>query len=160
MQLKTSRVIMPRRTTHIGAGALCGIAAGVFTAESLPKKYQGLHFVCVTIGGVFGGVAPDLLEPALSPHHRSLFHSLAVGGAATSGLMSDWQAKCHEMAADCTSRAQLAPLGSRQRSSEEMNAFLWRVIAGLLIGFLVGYMSHLALDGTTQKGLPLLLAGL
>lgn len=34
-------------------------------------------------------------------------------------------------------------------------ASLWQMAAGALAGALAGYLSHLALDATTPKGLPL-----
>ena len=151
---------MPRRPTHISAGCISGLTAGILTSKQLPSEHQLLHVVCATIGGALGGLAPDSLEPALSPHHRSLFHSLAVGGVATSGLVANWQASCHEAAAACLSRAEQAPVGSPQRSEEETKALFWRAVAGLLVGFLAGYLSHLALDAGTANSLPLLVSGL
>jgi hypothetical protein len=153
------RAEMPRRPTHITAGCISGLAAGILTSKKLPTDHQLLHVVCATIGGTIGGLAPDSLEPALSPHHRSLFHSLAVGSAAGSGLIANWQARCHEAAAACVSRAEQAPLGSAQRSEEEAKALLWRAVAGLLVGFLAGYLSHLALDAGTSSSLPLFVNG-
>jgi hypothetical protein len=150
---------MPRRPTHISAGCISGLAAGILTSKQLPSEHQLLHLVCATIGGTIGGLAPDSVEPALSPHHRSLFHSLALGGAASSGLIANWQARCHEAAAACISRAEQSPLGSAQRSDEETKALLWRGVAGLLVGFLAGYLSHLALDAGTSASLPLLVNG-
>lgn len=68
---------------------------------------------------------PDILEPATSPNHRALFHSLACGGAMTYGAFGK-----HTTAWDASKRfaVQTAALS---------------------------YLSHLVLDGVTPKGLPL-----
>lgn len=73
---------------------------------------------------------PDILEPAVNPHHRQFFHSLAFAGLLiVSGIaLYDWQPETDE-------------------------GRFWRK-AGL-IG-LGAYLCHLALDATTPRSLPLL----
>ncbi len=73
---------------------------------------------------------PDILEPAVNPHHRQFFHSLAFGGLLIAGgkALYDWQPETDE-------------------------GRFWRK-AGL-IG-LGAYLCHLALDATTPRSLPLL----
>ena len=79
------------------------------------------------LGGAAGAIAPDVLEPALHPNHRSLFHSLAAGGATTAGLKGLYE-------------------------TVSMDPYL-RLFARSL---LVGYLSHLVLDSSTPRGLPVL----
>jgi membrane-bound metal-dependent hydrolase YbcI (DUF457 family) len=73
---------------------------------------------------------PDILEPAVTPHHRQFFHSLAFAGLliAAGKALYDWQPETDE-------------------------GRFWRK-AGL-IG-LGAYLCHLALDATTPRSLPLL----
>jgi membrane-bound metal-dependent hydrolase YbcI (DUF457 family) len=150
---------MPRKPAHVAAGLAAGIGAGFATARHLPDEDQFLHVAFAGIGGAVGGLAPDWLEPGSNPNHRNVFHSLLAAGGITAAALADWQSSCHRASAECLSRAQLAPLGSSERSNEQMKAFLWRVLAGLIIGFLAGYASHLALDAGTAKSLPLLFNG-
>lgn len=150
---------MPRRPTHLAIGSMSGVATGVVTSSLLPREHQLVHVVFAGIGGALGGLAPDVLEPAVSPNHRSLFHSVgAAGGLWTAGF-TEWQADCHRAAAVCDTRACSATDGSQERSNEEIKAFLWRALAGLSAGFLAGYASHLVLDAATTRSLPLLING-
>jgi len=72
---------------------------------------------------------PDVLEPAISPHHRQFCHSAAFAALVTSGMkkLYDW--------------VPTTP-------GEE---FMRDVL--LSVGF--GYMAHLCADSTTAMGLPL-----
>jgi membrane-bound metal-dependent hydrolase YbcI (DUF457 family) len=84
-------------------------------------------------GAGFAAVAtnlPDIMEPAVNPHHRQFFHSLAFAGLliVAGKALYDWQPETDE-------------------------GRFWRK-AGL-IG-LGAYMCHLALDATTPRSLPLL----
>jgi hypothetical protein len=42
-----------------------------------------------------------------------------------------------------------------ERAGAEWEALFWRTMAGFLIGFVVGYSSHLLLDAATARGLPI-----
>lgn len=84
--------------------------------------------LCTGIG-IFSGIAPDLLEPALHPNHRQFFHSLTAGGAIVA------------------TGSQLCG-----RENLKLDEFT-KVLAACAV---VGYVCHLLLDGSTPKGLPLL----
>lgn len=73
---------------------------------------------------------PDLIEPAVNPHHRQFFHSLAFAGMLIVGgkALYDWQPQTDD-------------------------GRFWRKVG--LIG-LGAYLCHLALDATTPRSLPLL----
>ena len=150
---------MPRRPTHLAIGGASGVVTGVLTCGLLPKEHQLLHVAFAGIGGTLGGLAPDVLEPAICPNHRSLFHSLAAAGGVGAAGFAEWQADCYRAASACDERARYAPLGSSERSNEEIKAFLWRALAGLIVGFLAGYASHLILDAATPKSLPIIANG-
>lgn len=72
---------------------------------------------------------PDVLEPAVDPHHRQFFHSVACAALVTAG----WKA-LHEW----------------QPQSEEGR--FWRKVAMIGAG---AYLCHLALDALTARSLPL-----
>lgn len=77
-----------RRAAHLWTGA--GVAAGI---ELLDCYINGREVdwwrVLIACGtGAAAAAAPDLLEPAMHPNHRSLLHSLVAGGASTYGLVA------------------------------------------------------------------------
>lgn len=126
------------------------------TTERVPTNDKFLYVLFAGIGGSIGGAAPDWLEPGIHPNHRNVFHSLLVGGGITAAALADCQAFCHRASMACLHRAQCAPPGSSARETEQLKATGWTILAGLIVGFLAGYVSHLALDARTAKSLPLL----
>lgn len=131
---------MPNRKVHIKAGAITGgLAAG---GRSLHLEIQkqstflnynidwGKVLIDTLLGtgvGCIGGALPDILEPATSPFHRDFFHSQSVGGAVVYGI--------HQM-----------EQGSLN-IPDELKPVAWAAGAS--------YLSHLALDGQTPMGLPI-----
>jgi len=71
---------MPNRPTHQTVGALAGGAMAAARAHGVEDS----QFLAETIGGIVGGwvggVLPDILEPATSPHHRKVMHSVVAAG--------------------------------------------------------------------------------
>ena len=117
--------------TLVRAAATFGLPA----SEPLPWPVATVYFLCALLGGI----APDLDKPrglwsrilasVVLGGHRHLSHSL-LGAALAAGIVA-------------LVLALLAPL------------FAFPV--GLLwIGFVAGYLSHLAADGFTHDGVPLL----
>jgi membrane-bound metal-dependent hydrolase YbcI (DUF457 family) len=147
---------MPNRNAHLIGGGVAGLAAGLYATRALPEHQRGIEIVSAVVGGLIGGVLPDVLEPATSPNHRAEFHSLVMGMGVGAAATAEWQARCRARALECDGRAALLVEGSPERSSEEAAAFWWRVLAGLLVGFLAGYGSHLVMDFTTTRALPLI----
>ena len=112
---------------HLVTGATVGALSIV-----LLNKGNGLEtkFEDVAIGLFFGGLAglvPDLLEPATNPHHRGMCHSIVIAGLV---IWATWK------------------LHSNPNLSIDQKKFL-SIIAG-------GYLSHLAVDGLTPMGLPII----
>jgi len=113
--------------THLAAGLLCGVFVEV--AYSLATKRQVIlsNLALSGLAGALSAALPDVLEPAVDPNHRSLCH----GGLAVCGVA----------------------YGLRKVvTTAEMPDWL----GALARGALVGYASHLVLDATSPKGLPLL----
>ena len=75
--------------------------------------------------GMIGGLLPDLLEPAIHPNHRRFFHSYAV-----TALLAD--------ANHCVSQQTQMP--AERRAAIHLIS--------------LGFLSHLAADAHTPKGLP------
>src|SRR5690242_12658174 len=136
---------MPNRSTHATVGSISGGTFAVLRAADAPAP----HLIVEAIGGLFGGwlggILPDVLEPATSPNHRQLAHSVVAGGALTFAQLSEWQASCR-LSADAAAQCALSlPFGSDERRSAEWDALLWRLLAGVLVGLVAGYASHLVL---------------
>ncbi len=108
-----------------------GVLASAFYLLYKLSKDQPINFwevLAVGLSGAVVALVPDMLEPATNPNHRSLFHS-----GATLGLISYGGNKI----------LQNTQLTENQKA--------WLLSLG------VAYGSHLALDGTTPKSIPLLI---
>lgn len=145
---------MPGRTTHAQAGAIAGAAVAAYRSRHATGDQQIAETVGGILGGLLGGMLPDLLEPATTPNHRSVAHSAVAAGTLTFARVAEWQARCRTAAEGAAKRSLLHPIGSPERNSAEWDAMLWRLVAGFLVGLVVGYGSHLLLDAGTPRGLP------
>lgn len=118
---------MARSATHVAAGAVAATAAYLLFCWMTEREItlRGLLGSGLA-GGVFA-LVPDILEPALSPNHRQLFHSVAVLGALGYG---NYKAVTSQ---SVTNDGKL----------------------GILITS-VGYGSHLLMDSFTPKSTPFL----
>jgi inner membrane protein len=114
-------------TAHRLGATIALAAAGVATAETPDAKLP--RAAIAGIGGYCCGTLPDLLEPATNPHHRQFFHSLAFAVLLGYGTYKLYQWQPESSAGE-----------------------LVRVL-GLLAGG--AYLTHLALDATTKRSLPL-----
>lgn len=113
--------------------AVIGAIAGGGTYLAMCSYYHrppsfGEFLFCAGIG-LLSGSAPDLLEPAVHPHHRQLAHSFTTGGVLAKFAVE----KC----------------GSANCEWEEFSKIA--VACGI-----AGYVSHLAADACTPRCLPLL----
>ncbi|MCW4005243.1 MAG: metal-dependent hydrolase [Candidatus Bathyarchaeota archaeon] len=112
--------------------AICGgLVSGAFYLFYKLYKNQEINFwEMLAVGAVGAAVAvlPDVIEPATNPNHRSVFHS-----GTTLGLIALGNNKI----------LQTEQLTENQKA--------WLLSLGL------AYSSHLVLDGTTPKSIPLLI---
>ena len=131
---------MPNLKRHLTVGAVVG--GGANLAWQLAKMYSSpippkglwetiecidfVQLAAFAAGGAAIAALPDLLEPATSPNHRALFHSLACGGVIC-----------------------FAAFGKHTEDMEPGAKHSLRVAA-------LSYLSHLFLDGGTPKGLPII----
>lgn len=118
---------MANRKQHAVVAAALGLGVYAFRCHRSAERFTLLGALKATAVTVLGGLVPDVLEPALHPNHRSFCHSVSGGGLLAGG----------------------AGVASRNiQLGEELTFY-----AGL---FVLGYISHLLLDSTTPKGVPLL----
>ena len=119
------------RPQHMIAGACVSTAVYLYVMSLLGEQpYWGELLLCAS-GGAAVGILPDVFEPALSPHHRSFFHSVFVLGVL--GYLS-------------------------YRYYHKQNLSGGRVTA-VLNALGAAYGSHLVLDACTAMGLPWLKRG-
>ena len=115
------------------AHAVMGATAGFATALAEKDEVQAnpeLLIAAPAVGLLFGK-SPDVIEPAFkNPNHRQFFHSIAFACAVGFGLKKvyDWEPE----------------------DGFEKAIRLLTLCAG------IGYLSHLMLDATTPKSLPLI----
>jgi uncharacterized membrane protein YeaQ/YmgE (transglycosylase-associated protein family) len=146
---------MPRRNEHAVIGALVGALTAVARASEQPENGKTAEVMGGIVGGWVGGIMPDVIEPATTPHHRDIAHSFVTGVSIALAKLAEWQARCRQRAQLLEVSIQGMPAGP-ERSHCELDAFAWRFVAGALVGFAAGYISHLVLDGATKRGIPLL----
>ncbi len=119
---------MANGMTHSIVGGMSGLAVSLIDTDD---NGQATHNPLIsTAVGTIVGKLPDILEPALNPHHRQFFHSIAVLVALGYSVKKvyEWQPE------------------------DEVETFFKTVL--LCAG--AGYISHLLLDATTPRSLPLL----
>lgn len=118
---------MASAAVHAIAGVASGAIALAVTDQN--DSEQAASPLLGGLGGLVGGKLPDIFEPATSPNHRRFCHSVAfaVGVGVATYKLYKWQ------------------------PTDAWGEFL-RVL-GVAVG--VGYLSHLLLDLTTPKSLPL-----
>jgi inner membrane protein len=119
---------MPNALTHQSVAA---IAVGAWIAQM--EARVGKKTLAPVGGAVFAAACtnlPDILEPAIHPHHRQVFHSLVFAGLLGLGMykLSEWETKTDQ---------------------EKFLKFCLLVAGG-------AYLIHLALDACTSRSLPLI----
>lgn len=119
---------MPNALTHQFVAALT-VGAWVAQSEATERKKTMAPLGGAALAAISTNL-PDKLEPAINPHHRQFFHSLAFAGLL--GLciyrLYEWETKT---------------------TQEELIKFCLLVVGG-------SYLIHLAMDACTSRSLPLL----
>ena len=112
--------------------AHCAVAAVVTGAVILLIEAQEKKQTLAPIGGsllaTISTNIPDMLEPAIHPHHRQFFHSFAFAALIGGGMcqLYEWEA---------------------ETELEKLAKFCLLVAGG-------SYLIHLALDAGTKRSLP------
>ena len=129
---------MPNFKKHVTVGAVVGGGGNflwqlsqLYASAEPPKNLWDalgqIDYGKVAIfaaGGAACAALPDILEPATSPNHRELFHSISCAGVVSYGAFGKH---------------------SQAWSVEDRHAIRMAALS---------YLSHLWLDGETPKGLP------
>lgn len=118
---------MANGTTHKLAGGAVGLA--VFLVDRNDGSAI-INPVASAAAGSFFAALPDIIEPATNPHHRQFFHSLVVFSVIGIGVKKVYNWK---------------PSRAHHKTLRAIS-----LIAGC------AYLSHLVLDATTPRSLPIL----
>lgn len=151
---------MPNRAVHDVAGTASGALFAVLRAGNQSNPQIFLESLGGCIGGFAASRLPDIIDPPICPNHRDVGHSIVVVGgvyvAVWKGLNNTQQAL----------RAHAEQLATRRETSNSMSDFkkflsqcveaICYILAGVISGAIAGYVSHLALDAGSARGLPLL----
>jgi hypothetical protein len=149
---------MPRRSTHLWVGVLASVSVSLLAhGPEDPDEARWWRGLGATGGGALGSVLPDVLEPStkFGPNHRGMMHSIAL---AVLGGRLDWRAGLRQLRDSGLAayrRSQDLTISPEARASSLTDARWGWVLQGALLGFGVGYGSHLLLDGATPKSLPI-----
>ncbi len=110
-------------------GALV-LVGGYLLAREVREKKATHTPVTGSLLASFCTNLPDWLEPAVHPHHRQFFHSVAFAAMIGGGMykLSQWET---------------------QTDGEKLLKFCLMVAGG-------AYLAHLAMDACTKRSLPLL----
>jgi hypothetical protein len=150
------------RAEHELLGMVVGGAVAALASMGEDGVDRASEFVGGVIAGLLAARAPDALEPATSPSHRALAHSVPAAFWSTKSAVDI-----------CRSGSQLvgmlreaANTAKRRAASSEtlLDAGFWgalwaalRFLAGAVPGAIAGYSSHLLADQMSgKKGLPLI----
>ena len=86
--------------------------------------------VASSVLGLYAAKLPDMIEPALNPNHRKFFHSFTFGTGVSYAMYKVYK--------------------------WEPNDSVEKVLRGILLILGGAYLSHLILDASTPKSLPLI----
>ena len=147
---------MPNKRFHIKLGAASGGVVAGMVALQRESPDVVLETVAGIVGGTLGGMAPDVIEPAVSPRHRAFFHGAVAGTALSTAAFLSWEANCRAQSAHWDSVAALHDPSCQLHADCKRSALAWRLMAALIVGIAVGYASHLVADAQTPLGIPLI----
>jgi membrane-bound metal-dependent hydrolase YbcI (DUF457 family) len=117
---------MPDAGKHLGIACIAGVLAYIGYKRCRKEEITLEGLLKSVLTAGFFGMLPDLAEPATDPNHRGLIHSLVAFIGGTYGTCKGLQ-------------------DNRVNSPAKE----------LLLAAFAGYTSHLLVDGTTPRRLPL-----
>lgn len=116
---------MANAKQHALIGAGVGVVGWLLYCKLLDRPAQVGEVLLAAGGGMIGGLLPDVLEPAIHPNHRRFFHSYVA--TALLAHANRYVSRHMQMPAETRAAIHLVSLG---------------------------FVSHLATDAHTPKGLP------
>lgn len=118
---------MPNAGTHAKIGAAAGAIAYICMCRLYDHPLDLVELSICILASTAAAALPDILEPALTPNHRSVAHSVATLTLVV-GVLAEHLCTDHERV-ESFRKILLACLGA-------------------------GYITHLVADSRTPSGLP------
>ncbi len=145
---------MPNRAKHLGLGQVTGKIVSVFKKKR-PLVDEFLEEIGAELTRPTLSMLPDIIEPATSPNHRKLAHSIpalvtSVVISTQSGKAADKIHSWGDAAANKANRAQ----GRLSKVGWKALEYSSRIAAGVTRHAAPQYATHLVADAMTPKGLP------
>lgn len=150
---------MPNRPIHLATSGPAGAAFAYYNSPYTNDIQRLQEVVGGALGGLLGGLLPDLCDPPRHPGHRAVAHAvLPVGLGATAwiGNLDSWQKDLRDRADEYTRRQSQADDPFLQ-ALDGLLALVFRMLSGMLAGIVAGYVTHICLDFTTPRCLPLII---
>lgn len=140
---------MPNRYVHVMTSGTAGALYALSRSAGEPEPARLCEVFGGIVGGFVGGRTPDVLDPPRSARHRGRAHSLAAGASMIKlgrRELDKWQQTCRRWADGFASKAAACAPESPMCIVFALASMACRILAGLIAGFLAGYITHLTLD--------------
>lgn len=150
---------MSSKKMHTTIGVMSGVGTVYSCNQYMKSQHTASDYVGAIIGGYFGARLADIIDPPTSPNHRSVGH-----GLLQNAMILKWVASnIGELREECFKKAQDYKEQALMLNDNPLMSLLYSIIseaylfiAGLAVGVIAGHVSHLALDATTPKFLPVI----
>jgi hypothetical protein len=152
---------MPGYKEHKIVGGLTGGTASLFSAQTQPPLLACAEVFGGVLAGQYAGTLADKFEPGTSSHHRDFFHALApsaYGATLAIQQIGSVQTSLRYQAQSCFQMAASTNDGIQQFVGVTAGLLL-HVLAGAVPAIPVGYLSHVALDSASPRGVPVFVRG-
>jgi inner membrane protein len=123
------KIKMANAAEHVLYGGLAGGVTYLVMCRYYDRQADLGELLLCAGGGLLAAGAPDLIEPAINPHHRQFAHSFTTGSL-------------------------LLKLANDRCGVENSGLTQFQKI--LLAASIAGYISHLLADAYTPKCLPII----
>jgi inner membrane protein len=135
---------MGNRSDHYPAGACFGGLVAALSALVANRAPTWAEVLGGAAAGLVTSALPDVLEPATHPGHRGVAHSVAALGTGVG------------LGLPAAHRFQDRVARASGDETDPVKRFMAQFCAGAAAGAVAGYGSHLLLDATTPRSLPLI----
>jgi membrane-bound metal-dependent hydrolase YbcI (DUF457 family) len=149
---------MPGYQQHRTIGGLVGGTTALVCAQNQPPLLALAETIGGFVAGQYAGTWADALEPATSSYHRDFCHALVPTAYATTCVFQQVESLQTYLRSQAQGCFQLAA-----STEDGLQQFL-NIAAGLLLHGAAGavpaiaasYISHIALDAVSPRGVPLI----
>jgi hypothetical protein len=147
---------LPNRASHLQIAVVAQSVIECGRTTSLVGNDRFWDVVGALAGASFGGMLPDLLEPALNPNHRQFCHGIVPSLSLITFGANRYLQGIDELYAWADAAPTTPAYSNSTLDPQTTPRWLRFFVAGFVRALPTGYLSHLLADAVTPKGLPLL----